>query len=609
MGPGSRPVTSSVADNATVIRDPVTLGGQRRFPIASRLAALNPALGVIAFAARDGTVHLLDIDTGRLRVAQGRHDGPVTAMAFSADGHRLVTAGRDERLIVWDTDRATAVETLQARGAGPIQDVAVSADGRTAYTAGRDGTVVTWDLAGTRRLERPLIADGKPAAARLLAPSGDGSRFAIAGPTGSIAVFDGHTERLTARVRTGRRPPSGVALSPDGRTLAATRADGRLGFWDAATGRQLGALQYAYAHPARVTLAFSGDGRWLVTGEKNPEKSTIVRLWDVRRHTPVESADLDRLSDLSLNQDGTLLAATPVERGFYSGLVIASVPALKVIRTVPAPVGTVGRFTPDGRSLIYADRDGRVDLRHTHLETGRPATVGFRGGADGRSEPRRAPARHDVRRRRGSALGHRVGPRDRRRPARRPRHPGRRRIRRPRPQAGGHPRSRQLRVGRSRRNLGTPRMRRRRPSAHPRRVEGCAAGSQLRARVHAPVAALELIGELPEDRAAEWQVAQVILERGKAGDGLAAGAEGGNPVRDDLLSVRDDLEDRAAKCLRRAPLRLIDTPQVLVNLRGGHSLAVYERWPGEINAIVLPESCFGGSTSIWIDPVGSVLCL
>jgi WD40 repeat protein len=32
---------------------------------------------------------------------------------------------------------------------------------------------------------------------------------------------------------------------------------------------------------------------------------------------------------------------------------------------VRAPVGTVGRFTPDGRSLIYGDRDGRVWIYDT----------------------------------------------------------------------------------------------------------------------------------------------------------------------------------------------------------------------------------------------------
>jgi hypothetical protein len=56
-------------------------------------------------------------------------------------------------------------------------------------------------------------------------------------------------------------------------------------------------------------------------------------------------------------------------------------------------------------------------------------------------------------------------------------------------------------------------------------------------------AALELVGKLPEDRAAERQVTHVISERGKAGDRCTSYAEGGNAVGDHLFGVWDDLEN------------------------------------------------------------------
>src|SRR5205823_6491813 len=74
-------------------------------------------------------------------------------------------------------------------------------------------------------------------------------------------------------------------------------------------------------------------------------------------------------------------------------------------------------------------------------------------------------------------------------------------------------------------------------------------------------------------------------------------AEGGNTVRDHLLSVRNDLKDGAAQCLKRAALRLIETPQVLVNVLGGHLPPVYER-RGEIDRSPFAESCFAPSTSV-----------
>ena len=168
---GSQLVTYSPRDGTTVIRDPDTLRAERRLPFPSTVAKLNASLGVVAFGDRDGSVRLLDLQTGRMRTAAGGHDAAVTAVAFSPDGRTLITAGRDEQLVVWDTEHATATEALQARGAGVIEGLAVAADGRTAFSAGRDGTVVAWDLHGGRRFERPLLANGKPLGGRRLVPA------------------------------------------------------------------------------------------------------------------------------------------------------------------------------------------------------------------------------------------------------------------------------------------------------------------------------------------------------------------------------------------------------------------------------------------------------
>jgi hypothetical protein len=85
----------------------------------------------------------------------------------------------------------------------------------------------------------------------------------------------------------------------------------------------------------------------------------------------------------------------------------------------------------------------------------------------------------------------------------------------------------------------------------------------------------ELIPELSQDRAAERQVAQVVLERGEASDDLALHTESRNAVGEHLLSLRKDLKDRPAQRLKRAALGLIESAQVLVNLRRRHEHTVY----------------------------------
>src|SRR3954466_721831 len=85
--------------------------------------------------------------------------------------------------------------------------------------------------------------------------------------------------------------------------------------------------------------------------------------------------------------------------------------------------------------------------------------------------------------------------------------------------------------------------------------------------------AVELVGELPQDRAAEWQVTQVILERGKPGDALAAHAESGDradtrqpPRRTLARSLRTMAGVRSTQSLSRS------TPSVAPRASQSHCL-------------------------------------
>jgi hypothetical protein len=275
-------------------------------------------------------------------------------MAFNADGRRLVTAGRDERLIVWDPARPAATEILQARR-GVLLDLAVAPDGRTAFSAGRDGTVISWDLDGGRRLDRPFaVRDAKLRPSSVAAPT-HGTVVAAPDAQGFVDVFDTKIPHLAGRIPTGGGPPGAAAVSPDGRTVAAVAGDGDLGLWDLKTLRPLAPFQTVSDDAVDVVLAFSGDGRWLASGGGG----NVVTLWEANRLAKVNTITRG-VADLSLRPDGKTLAATLREENFGGGLELLSVPDLEVIRTVPLPLGVLGRFTADGRSLVYADTEGRV---------------------------------------------------------------------------------------------------------------------------------------------------------------------------------------------------------------------------------------------------------
>ena len=151
-----------------MVRDAQSLRALKRWPVGGRGAsqywptALAPDDRAVAIGGEDGSVRLLDLETGEERAALGRHVAEVFGARFTPDGRRLITTGADSGVILWDVQRATAGETFSGQP-GRVLTPQITRDGRTLYTAGPGAAVFIWDLAGTRRLGRPF-STGAPSA-------------------------------------------------------------------------------------------------------------------------------------------------------------------------------------------------------------------------------------------------------------------------------------------------------------------------------------------------------------------------------------------------------------------------------------------------------------
>jgi WD40 repeat protein len=372
---GRRLVTSTAEAGETVVRDAATLRPVHQWRGGGAPAAVSPDERVLAFGADDGSVRLLDLRTGKLRVAAGRHAARVTTIRFAPGSRSLVTAASDGGLIVWDVRTATRIETL-GQQAGGVSQVAISSDGRTAYSAGQNGSVIAWDLAGTRRLGRPFQA-APNGDVGLVATTSDGAGFAVPEQDGHIDLFDARTLSRTGRIQVGAGMISTVAMAPDGRTMAAMTPDGRLAFVDLRTHRPFGPTDRANAGDA-PGVTFSGDGRWLATSGGGVP---VVDVWDARKRSHVNTLLLDGdASDVSISPDGRTMVATVLNGDRSGELDIVSVPGLDSVARVRVPRGAWGRFSDDGRLLLYGDEAGRAwifDAR-TWRPRGRPL-VGHTG--------------------------------------------------------------------------------------------------------------------------------------------------------------------------------------------------------------------------------------
>ncbi|HEX6908770.1 MAG TPA: TIR domain-containing protein, partial [Longimicrobium sp.] len=189
------------------------------------------------------------------------HGVPIQSLAVSGDGRRMATGGADGRLRIWDVaesgGRVSATprgNALAVAGRGPVTALAFSADGRM-LASGFGEWLVVWGVDGPRavpRLLRPMRGT-----VHGLAFTPDGRTLAV-GETYHARLVETGGWRDTLLPETPQRAGIGVAFSPDGRWLA-VGGGGETELWDVASRTLLGV-----ARVGGRQLGFAGGGTALV---------------------------------------------------------------------------------------------------------------------------------------------------------------------------------------------------------------------------------------------------------------------------------------------------------------------------------------------------------
>jgi len=220
-------------------------------------------------------------------------------LSLSSDGTRAAAVLPDgRRCQIWNVLASERVMVL-TNSAGQIKSVKFSEDGKYLAVAGTGGQTRLWN---TTDWSSELLGDSASGGFERLAFSPDGSRLAQAGDDKG-EVFD-----LAARKTIFRFQEvgfMGLAISPDGRFVAAGTERNLIHLWDVNSGQKLGILR---GHVAGVSaLSFAPDGRTLAScGDSR------VKLWHLE--TLQEILTLTRFSSAAnlalFASDGSCLATS-----------------------------------------------------------------------------------------------------------------------------------------------------------------------------------------------------------------------------------------------------------------------------------------------------------
>ena len=317
LGPDGAWLASGAADRTARGWDVGT--GKQLWAWAGKSAvcgvAVRPGGKQVAAGTADGSLVVLDVAAGSPKevATQHAHVRGVAAVAYSPDGAKLATAGGDGALRIWTIGEAGGPAPLarfegQAKpgvpsGYSPLSAVAFSADGRFVASAGADGVVRVWDVqtkAEVRGLRghtewatavafgpdaRLLVSGGADKAVRL---------FELAPQEGSAAA--GHLLAANA-----------VAVSPDGATVATASVDQTVKLWDPATGRELATLVGTSDTPFAV--AFLGNDRVVVGGSLPTRDTGRLHVWAAKPPRLLTSVVTGEVYAVAALPDGSRVAA------------------------------------------------------------------------------------------------------------------------------------------------------------------------------------------------------------------------------------------------------------------------------------------------------------
>jgi RNA polymerase sigma factor (sigma-70 family) len=296
----------------------------------------------LAVNTGQATVAVWDVGQGKLSAVLKGHKHGNPALAFSPDGKVVFLGGVDPPVQLWDAATGKFLRGFET-GASAFS-LTVSADGKVVASGGRDRIIVTAVETGK---ELARLSAEKMGAVLGLGFTPDGAALISWGEDAKVRVWDVATGKerraLDSRGWIGRT----MALSADGKTVAAGTVFNVVRAWDVATGKELSAQAEGHDAPLHA-IAYSPGGRHLVTGGANHH----VQLWDAATGRPGKRLDGHRASQVAFSPDGRLLASAWESdqrarvRDLERGVELYALPH-DVAARVPAIA-----FTPDGKSVL-----------------------------------------------------------------------------------------------------------------------------------------------------------------------------------------------------------------------------------------------------------------
>ncbi|BEI79920.1 hypothetical protein CcaverHIS002_0104490 [Cutaneotrichosporon cavernicola] len=224
----------------------------------------------------------------------------IRSICFSPDGKFLATGAEDRQIRIWDIKQQRIRHLLQGH-MQEIYSLDFSRDGRFLVSGSGDKSARVWDIEKGAcvfdlRIEDFIHNEHGPIDAGItsVALSPDGKLVAAGSLDTMVRVWNVQTGQQVERLKGHKDSVYSVAFSPDGKSLVSGSLDRTLRVWDVTQTKR------AVEHPSAsskdvekglgscastlnghkdyvLSVAISPDGRWVVSGSKDRS----IEFWDI----------------------------------------------------------------------------------------------------------------------------------------------------------------------------------------------------------------------------------------------------------------------------------------------------------------------------------------
>jgi WD40 repeat protein len=242
--------------------------------------------------------------------------GNITYIEFSPDNTQFLATATNSDIAIWDYATGTLHAQLAAHS-DVVHQAAWLPDGKRIFSASRDRSLILWDAVTTEPI---VVMSGHINVATAAAVSYDGRR-ALTGESGGVGIiWDLAVDDLIQHYGTEETRVNAVAYHPTEAIGAAGLEDGRMQFWNLATGELLHESTEGHTNVV-YDVMFTTDERYAVSGGGDCR----VIIWELASYEPfaflgepcgaTEGAigHIGAVYDIDVNADSTTIVSTGVD--------------------------------------------------------------------------------------------------------------------------------------------------------------------------------------------------------------------------------------------------------------------------------------------------------